>query len=486
MRFYCPRAPGRSLSTRPPSPRMIWNIRSGASCLRLERGFVAVKRGGRLVPKASRGIVLRGDMREWPISKTMLRRVLETGMPLLAADALHDARYGDVRSVGLQNIRSVMCCPLGHPDAPKGVLYVDNRQAAGAFTRLDLEFLNALAHYALLAIEASEERQRLVAEKEVEAARWRSLRDDVSPEPRIVGASEAIQAAWTMARKAAQSDLAVMLVGETGVGKELFARFVHASSPRARGPFIPVHAAALPETLVESELFGHERGSFTGAVGRRIGRFEQANGGTLFLDEVLDIPLNVQAKLLRVLEERKFQRLGGNEDVEADVRVISACNRDPEQEVRAGRLREDLYWRLNSVVLDIPPLRERREDIVPLAQHFLGKCGSQKRLDEAALAALENYHWPGNVRELLHCVEWLVAFTEGPLICREDLPPRLRGGGAAGAPGAFEPLPELIARIEREHFAKALRLADGNNEKAIRLLGVSRAKFFQRKKDYGL
>jgi two-component system NtrC family response regulator len=249
---------------------------------------------------------------------------------------------------------------------------------------------------------------------------------------------------------------------------------------------VAVHLSALPHALVESELFGHEKGAFTGADARRIGRFELARGGTLFLDEIQDIPAEVQPKLLRVLEQRTFERLGGNETLRTDVRIVCACNRDPNMAVADGTLRADLFYRLSGVTIAVPPLRDRPQDIEPLLRHFLHLCGSEKTLDDAAMVRLKRYAWPGNVRELKHCVEALDVLVEGPVIRMEDLPERMRGLTGPEAVGGFEPIAVAVERLERDLYRRAYELADGNNEEAMRLLGVARATYFKRKKLFGL
>lgn len=455
--------------------------------LDVERAFIALVVGGSLVPRRTYGIVLTGEVDQWPVSTTMLRRVLQEGVTLLATDAVHDAQYAKVRSIDLHNIRSVMCCPLGTHPEPKGLIYVDNRLSSGAFSRADLEFLRALSHYALLAIENSEQRSRMSSERELAEARYDALSGELAAGTQLVGVSSAIVELYGQTKRVARTDIPVMVVGETGTGKEVFARLIHECSPRAGGPFVAVHVGSLSKAVVESELFGHEKGAFTGADRRRVGRFELASGGTLFLDEVLDIPLDVQPKLLRVLEQRTLQRVGGNEVVETDVRILCACNKSPELALQEGLFREDLYYRLNSVTLEIPALRERREDIVPLLHYFLEQFGSDKAFDEQAIACLKAYEWPGNVRELKNCVQALDALVDAPVVRRQDLPARMRAD-ALGAPGtsAFEPLSDVLAHVEREHILRAFEVAGGNNEEAIRLLGISRAKYFQRKKLYGV
>jgi DNA-binding NtrC family response regulator len=302
--------------------------------------------------------------------------------------------------------------------------------------------------------------------------------------------------AETLAR-IAQTDSTVMIRGESGTGKELIARELHQRSPRARGPFVRVNCAALAEGVLESELFGHEAGSFTGAKKRRLGRFEQAHGGTLFLDEIGDISAAVQVKLLRVLEERELERVGGNETIPVDVRVVSATNRDLERLVREGRFREDAFYRLNVVPLHLPPLRDRPQDIEPLAHHFLGRyaqdMGKRLTLAPAALDSLRQHDWPGNVRELRNVIERAAAVADLDAVLLEDdllfdfsapAHPATGGTGILGATGpssssAGGPPPpasifEQIAREEAERISEALRKSGGSRARAARLLGLPR------------
>jgi len=459
-----------------------------SSLLNMERALIAVMSRGTLIPRAVRGIELSDDTKSWPISSMMLDRVLSEGVSILTTDARCDEKFSRAKSVDLHNIRSVICCPLGKAGQPTGMIYVDNRMRTGAFSRSDLEFLTALSHYATLAVAHAAERRHISGEKELAEARLDVMGKEMAARYNIVGVSSQIVRLFGLAQKAARSDVPVLIIGETGTGKEVLARSIHHSSPRASKPFVPVHVGSFPSTIVGSELFGYEKGAFTGADKKRIGRFELANGGTLFLDEVLDIPLDVQPTLLRVLQEQVFERLGSSEPIETDVRIICACNRDPNECITDGHFREDLYYRLNSVTLEIPPLRDRPEDIEPLFHHFLKECNSSKRVDERALFCLRHYSWPGNVRELQNCALALNTMVDGAVICETDLAEKYRSqkSGPASSTSALEPLADVIMRVERDFMVKALELAGGNKNEAIRLLGISREKFFKRMKQFRL
>ncbi|MBJ6761163.1 sigma-54-dependent Fis family transcriptional regulator [Myxococcaceae bacterium JPH2] len=311
----------------------------------------------------------------------------------------------------------------------------------------------------------------------------------------LVGDSEPVRKLLAQARKAAATDATVLVRGESGTGKELVARMLHQESPRKDGPFVVVHCAALAETLLESELFGHERGAFTGAVKRKLGRFELADGGTLFLDEVGEIPASVQTKLLRVLQERELQRVGGEETLKVDVRVVSATHRDLQAEVKAGRFREDLYYRLHIVPLQLPPLRERPEDLPLLARHFVAKHGPRVNrrvtgMDDGALRALTRHAWPGNVRELENCIEQALVFAEGDVLTEADLPSHLTGGSArldAGlpVPHGDRPLPDILEDLERQLIARAYDKAAGVKTETARLLGIKTSALYYKLEKYG-
>ncbi|MBK7875679.1 MAG: sigma-54-dependent Fis family transcriptional regulator [Planctomycetes bacterium] len=285
-------------------------------------------------------------------------------------------------------------------------------------------------------------------------------------DPELVG----LAALAEIAKKAARSDATVLLQGESGSGKEVLARAIHQWSARADGPFVALNTAAVPETLLESELFGHEKGAFTGAEKRRAGRFELAHGGTLFLDEVGDMSAAMQVKLLRVLETRAFERVGGGDTLQVDVRLVAATHRDLKQKLADGSFREDLYWRLNVVPLAVPPLRERRGDVRALALHFLGALRPAWSFDAEALGALERYDWPGNVRELRNVVERAVALGEGPALGVGDLPPELHAVGTL-APTSFH---GQVEAFRKQVLKEALARHGGNQTRAAEALGLQR------------
>ncbi|MCM2321636.1 MAG: sigma-54 dependent transcriptional regulator [Oligoflexia bacterium] len=328
---------------------------------------------------------------------------------------------------------------------------------------------------------------------------------------KIIGESTAVLSLLKLIGKVAGSKTNLLVIGESGTGKELVARMIHETGPLKDKPFIPVNCGAIPETLIESEMFGHKRGSFTGAISEKMGLFEAAHGGTLFLDEVGELPLSMQVKLLRAIQERSFRKVGGNDDIRVDVRIIAATNRDLEAAVAKGTFREDLYYRLNVILIRTPPLREREGDIRLLAEQFLKRCATRfkrcpSRFDEEALAALESHEWPGNIRELENLVERAVTLSTGDSITLDQLPQgvqdaalRARGlpthparrstdvaatAAAAQAQGALVlpaadfskgplPLDEILADAERSYLLAALAHAGGVKKKAAELLGIT-------------
>jgi|UniRef100_A0A7C5AKP6 two-component system NtrC family response regulator len=347
----------------------------------------------------------------------------------------------------------------------------------------------------LLTIAKALEHRRLVLQN-------RLLQEDLDKKygfPNIVGESQAMREILALARRVAASRATVLVSGESGTGKELVARAIHQQSPRASKPFISVNCAALTETLLESELFGHERGAFTHAVAMRKGRFELADGGTLFMDEVAEMSPALQVKLLRILQEMEFERVGGTRTIKVDVRVVAATNRDLKEEVEQGRFREDLYYRLNVVHLHIPPLRERREDILPLALHFLRKYAQENvrgevHLTPEALKLLVNYDWPGNVRELENVMERAVILCSNNRITPQDLPAEL--AGFTPAPEAHldvsrlipldAPLPEILEQIEKQMILRALEQSGQVQVRAAELLGITKSLLQYKLKKYHL
>ena len=311
--------------------------------------------------------------------------------------------------------------------------------------------------------------------------------------PDLVGTGEKMAIVRRTIEKVAVSDTTVFVAGESGTGKELVARAIHRLSKRAAGPFVKVNCGALTESLLESELFGHEKGAFTGAIKQKLGRFELADGGTLFLDEVGDVPPAMQVKLLRALQEQEFERVGGEQSIKVDVRVVSATNKDLEAEVAAGRFRSDLYFRLHVLPVKLPPLRERREDIPLLCNHFVAKLGPKtnarvRAVGDAALGRIMAYHWPGNVRELENAIEQALVFAETDEITPGALPQFLQGAGdedRLDVPRELS-LPEILDDLERQLILKAYAKANRVKTETARLLGIKTSALYYKLEKYGI
>ena len=311
--------------------------------------------------------------------------------------------------------------------------------------------------------------------------------------PDLIGSGEKMAIVRRTVEKIAASDTTVFIAGESGTGKELVARAIHRLSKRAKGPFIKVNCGALTETLLESELFGHEKGAFTGAIKQKLGRFELADTGTLFLDEVGDVPPSMQVKLLRALQEQEFERVGGESPIKVDVRVLSATNKDLDAEVASGRFRQDLFFRLHVLPVKLPPLRERREDIPNLCVHFVGKLGPKtnarvRAVGDAALGRIMAYHWPGNVRELENAIEQALVFAESDEITPAALPQFLQGGAeedALSVPRELS-LPEILDDLERQLILKAYTKASRVKTETARLLGIKTSALYYKLEKYGI
>jgi DNA-binding NtrC family response regulator len=341
-----------------------------------------------------------------------------------------------------------------------------------------------LDHLSIL-VKRALERRELVRRNE-------ELLEEVETQKRtstIIGKSPAIHKIFELIRRVAPTKASVLITGESGVGKELVADAIHNLSPRSNKPLIKVHCAALAESLLESELFGHEKGSFTGAQGRKKGRFELANEGTLFLDEIGEINQNVQIKILRVLQEKRFERVGGEETIETDVRIVAGTNKDLKEEIATGTFREDLYYRLNVVNIHVPPLRDRKDDIPLLAGAFLREFADDNGkaitgFDPKTVAALYAYSWPGNIRELRNCIESAVVMASGMLVTVDDLPPAVRSSAEESV--IRVPPGSSLAETERILIRETLATQAGNKSRTAEILGIGRKTLYQKIEEYGL
>jgi Nif-specific regulatory protein len=429
-----------------------------------------------------------------PLGQGIVGWVVETGRGVISNDVSQDSRFfGQVdRKTGFRT-RAVLCAPLKHDERTIGAIEVLNTTAPGGFTQEDLELLTAFGGLATPAIHRT---QAFATVRNAKAA----FQEVVQDRYRLVsGPSAMMQEVLRLGRSVAAANSTVLLLGESGTGKEVVARTIHQWSPRVEQPFVAVNCVALTPELLESELFGHEKGAFTGAIAQKKGKFELAHGGTIFLDEIGDLAPHLQAKLLRVLQDKEFQRVGGVKDIRVNVRVIAATNRDLRQAMQKGAFREDLYYRLNVVSLTLPPLRDRKEEIPVLVDHFLERyCREMGRakmgIEQVAMDALYVYRWPGNVRELQNVIERAVVLSPGAMILVTDLPAEVRqqtsGSGEAGAQAhALDPalsLSEAMTAFRRIKIRQALEACDGNQTKAAQLLGLPRPNLSRLMKSLGL
>jgi Nif-specific regulatory protein len=419
-------------------------------------------------------------------------KVVETGepaaVPRISEEPLFLDRTGARRKVRKPDI-SFICVPIKLGSEVIGALSADRLFDENISLEEDVRLLSIIASMIAQAVRlrqsAEEERQRLMAEN---VRLQEALQEKFRP-ANIIGDSDAMQAVYELIGQVCGSEATVLICGESGTGKELVANAIHYNSPRAEGPFVRVSCAALPETVLESELFGHEKGAFTGARARRKGRFELADGGSIFLDEVGDFSPATQVKLLRVLQEREFERVGSTETIEVDVRVIAATNRDLQELMDDGQFRRDLYYRLNVFPLHLPALRERRIDIPLLADHFVEEYAAKngktiRRISSAAMEMLTSYDWPGNVRELENCIERAVVLAGDEIIHAHQLPPSIQtrpGGG--GRPQGLE---AAVENLEREMVVEALEASRGNQAQAARALNITERMMGLRVKKYGI
>lgn len=412
---------------------------------------------------------IRGPGHAVQVSRTVLKRVVEEKAGLLISDVAGAAPAKRVDTLVELGVHSVLCIPLPTEGRVFSAIYLDSRSPAEPFDEHHLQVMTAVGSLGSLALENVRHYEALREEN-------RMLRAEIDLEHNMVGSSASMRAVYELIRRVAASDSTVLICGESGTGKELVARAIHRNSPRARRPFVAINCAGLSETLLESELFGHEKGAFTGATARKQGKLEVAEGGTLFLDEVSEMPAAIQPKLLRCLQEREFERLGGTTTIKADIRVIAATNKSLPDMVEAGTFRRDLYYRLNVVPVTMPALRERREDIPALAGHFIAKasqkCGSRiKPLSPEARSLLMTYDWPGNVRELENAIERAIVLGTADSIVAEDLPEAVLETGSSGVPGSAK-YNDALREFKRQLVVQALRQGSGNYLVAAQVLGL--------------
>jgi Nif-specific regulatory protein len=428
------------------------------------------------------------------VGEGVVGRVAESGKPVVVPQASREPlllqRLAGHERRAARHETSFVCVPVLISRKPVGVLAADMPYAEGR----DYERVTKL-----LSVVASMVAQALRVERYVEAERARLLDENshLKQELRerydfshIVGSSNAMREVYEQVTQVARTNTTVLLRGESGTGKEMIAHAIHYNSLRAGKPFVKVSCAALPETLIESELFGYERGAFTGAMSRKKGRFELADGGTLFLDEIGDLNVSTQIKLLRALQEREFERLGSTETIKVNVRLIAATNKDLEKAIEKGQFRADLYYRLNVFTIFMPPLRERKPDVLLLADHFLEKYGREhhkhiKRISTPAIDMLTSYHWPGNVRELENIIERAVVVCDSSVIHGHHLPPTLQTAEGSGTVTRLS-LAQSVAAYESDIIQDALKTTRGNRAKAAKLLHTTERILGYKIKKYGI
>jgi Nif-specific regulatory protein len=403
------------------------------------------------------------------VSRTIASRVLSDGVAMLCNDLPATESFSDTASIIERRICSVLAVPLEVFDRILGVIYLDSSNPDARFDENHLQLLTAIGSIAAAALDTARRMESLEQEN-------RRLQDEISLEHNMVGDSPRMRDVFQFIARVAPRDITVLIFGESGTGKELVARAIHRTSGRANKPCVAINCAALAENLLESELFGHEKGSFTGAIAQKKGKLEIAEGGTVFLDEIGELAPLLQAKLLRVLQEREFERVGGTRTIKLDVRLITATNRDLEEEVKKGRFREDLFYRLNVVSLRMPALRERREDIPLLASYFAAKFSQRSNrpvlgVSPHARSCLTNYDWPGNVRELENAIERAVVLGSSDLILPEDLPEAvLEKAESAGA--SMTAFHDSLREAKKQLILNAFEQAQGSYTDAARLLGL--------------
>jgi transcriptional regulator with GAF, ATPase, and Fis domain len=439
-----------------------------------DKGFLILLEDGEMSVRAARNVAretIENAMAR--VSDSIIQRVVETGRSLVVADALHDTEWSGSSSVVNLKVCSVMCAPLMQKGDVFGVIYLGNDNVVSLFDDRALEALTVFTAQASLLVQNgmlldSLRRENVALKEAVQSKQYGDL----------IGAGASMHEVYRRIEKVAATDISVLVSGETGTGKELVAREIHRRSPRAQGAFVAVNCGAIPESLLESELFGHVKGAFTGAIASRIGRFQAAHGGTLFLDEIGEMPPSLQVKILRVLQERTVTRVGDTRPEPVDIRIVAATNKVLEEEIKRGTFREDLYYRLNVVKIELPPLRDRGEDLVVIGKWFLQKYAKEfgarvRGFTPGALVAMRKYAWPGNIRELENRVKKAVVLADKALVSAEDLDLR---------PENLEPILPLAhakEEFQKRYINEVLARNGGNRTKTAKDLDVDPRTIFR-------
>jgi Nif-specific regulatory protein len=457
------------------------------------RGMVTLLRDGELLVEAVEGFEDRARAVRFKVGEGITGKVVESGRPIVVPRVSREPAFLNLaprRPDHPKQELSFICVPIMMNRAAVGALAVDLRFKPERDYDSSVKFFGIVSSMIAQALNVQrlveEERRRLLDENTHLRQELRERYDFSN----IIGTSGPTRQMYEQVAQVAQTNTTVLIRGESGTGKELIAHAIHYNSLRAKKPFVKVSCAALPDTLIESELFGYEKGAFTGATARKKGRFEMAEGGTLFLDEIGDINLSTQVKLLRVLQEREFERLGATDSVKVNVRLIAATNKDMEKAIADGTFREDLYYRLNVFTIFVPPLRERKADMLLLADHFLEKFSREhgkviKRISTPAIDMLMAYHWPGNVRELENALERAVLVCDGAVIHGHHLPPSLQTADSSGTVTRVS-LKDAVAGFERDLIQDALKTTRGNRAKAARLLDTTERILNYKVRGYGI
>ena len=444
----------------------------------VERGVILLvdKQSQELTPQSTKQ--RNKDSKEMiKISTTMTQQVYLENIAILTKDASIDKRFDAKTSIIAEKIRSAICVPIGTPEETFGAIYLDTKTTTYAFTEDTLRLITAIANQVAIAVENIQFHNELELTTTV-------LHKELREVYNMIGTSKQMKEVFNTISKVAPLDSTVLITGESGTGKELVARAIHYNSKRTDKPFICVNCTTLPEALIESELFGHEKGAFTGAHATKPGQFELCNGGTIFLDEIAEMPIASQSKLLRVLEENKIRRVGGTKDIPVDIRVIAASNRNIDDALKERHLREDLFYRLKVINIHMSPLRERKGDIPLIIQYYLEKFKGKathpiKGFSTEAVKLMESFSWPGNVRELKNCIERAIVLSKREILGPKDLD-LIPQDAVFDKNKVIPPLDE----IEKKHIHKVLETCKGNKTKAAELLGIRRSTLYEKLKLY--